>query len=70
MSKPLVHLLRVLLLILTPVFLFCAGVARWMMWLDAWALSQLATEPPLPGGKLHLVRRDPPKELTGAGPAA
>ena len=41
MPKLLVWTLRLALLLLTPLFLFCAGVARSMMWLDAWAADQL-----------------------------
>ena len=37
MPKLLVWTLRLVLLLLTPLFLFCYGVARSMLWLDAWA---------------------------------
>jgi len=62
MPKLLVWTLRVALLLLTPIFLFCAGMARTMMWLDAWAADQLAVEPAIASDKPQLVRREAFKE--------
>jgi hypothetical protein len=45
MPKLLVWTVRFALLLLTPVFLFCAGVTRSMMWLDSWAAEQLHVDP-------------------------
>lgn len=58
MPKPLIWTLRLALLLLTPLFLVCAGVARWMMWLDAWAVDQLAGERATPASRLEIVRRE------------
>lgn len=58
MSKLLVWVLRVALLLMTPLFLFCAGVARSMMWLDAWAADRLAAEPAMAARRAQLVRRE------------
>ena len=44
MPKPLVWIVRLVLLLLTPLFFFCSGVARAMIWLDDWAANQLAAE--------------------------
>jgi len=66
MPKLLVWVLRVALLLMTPVFVFCAGVARSMMWLDAWAADQLAAEPAMAVSKPQLVRRDTSKEWARA----
>jgi hypothetical protein len=44
MPKLLVWIVRLALLLLTPLFFFCSGVTRAMMWLDAWAATQLAAE--------------------------
>jgi len=44
MPKLLAWIVRLALLLLTPLFLFCSGVARSMMWLDAWAVDQLRAE--------------------------
>lgn len=65
MAKMLVWPLRVALLLLTPVFLFCAAATRTMMWLDAWATDQLTPETVLASRKLQLVRRQPLEEHTG-----
>jgi hypothetical protein len=40
---------------MTPLFLFCIGLARAMMWLDAWAADRLAVAPGVAGGKPNLV---------------
>lgn len=64
MAKLLALALRVALLLLTPLFLLCAGVARTMMQLDAWAADQLAPKPAVTS-KLQLVRRDTFEEWTG-----
>ncbi|HYN15825.1 MAG TPA: hypothetical protein VES66_08565 [Terriglobales bacterium] len=42
--KLVVWALRLALLLMTPLFLLCVGVARSMMWLDAWAADQLTAE--------------------------
>lgn len=65
MAKMLVWPLRVALLLLTPVFLFCAAATRTMMWLDAWASDQLIPQPALASRKLQLVPPQPPEERTG-----
>ncbi len=44
MPKLLVWIVRLALLLLTPLFFLCSGVARAMIWLDAWAANQLAAE--------------------------
>jgi len=53
MPKLLVWIVRLALLLLTPLFFFCTGVARAMIRLDAWAANQLAAE-----------RKLAPRELT------
>ena len=58
MPKLLLWTLRLALLLLTPLFLLCAGIARSMMRLDAWAADQLAVEPAVADGK----RKLPPRE--------
>jgi len=65
MAKLLVWALRVALLLLTPLFLLCAGVARTMMQLDAWAAEQLAPKPAVASSNIQLVRRDTFEEWTG-----
>jgi hypothetical protein len=56
--KLVVWALRLGLLLMTPLFLFCIGVARAMMWLDAWAADQLAVEPAVAGSQPNLVPRE------------
>ncbi|HVP50843.1 MAG TPA: hypothetical protein VMT05_01940 [Terriglobales bacterium] len=53
MPKLLVWTVRLALLLLTPLFFCCTGVARAMIWLDAWAANQLAAG-----------RKFAPRELT------
>lgn len=65
MAKLLAWALRVALLLLTPLFLLCAGVARTMMQLDAWAVDQLEPEPAMASGRPQLVRRETIGEWTG-----
>jgi hypothetical protein len=65
MPKLFVWALRLTLLLLTPVFLFCAGMALMMMRLDAWAAEQLGVKPAMPSGKPQLVRRETLGGLTG-----
>ncbi|MGC2324250.1 MAG: hypothetical protein WA463_16575 [Terriglobales bacterium] len=65
MAKLLAWALRVALLLLTPLFLLCAGVARMMMQLDAWTVDQLAAEPAMAPGKPQLLRPETVRELTG-----
>ena len=55
--KLVVWALRVGLLLMTPLFLFCISVARAMMWLDAWAADQLQLEPAV-AGQPKLVPRE------------
>jgi hypothetical protein len=60
MPKLLVWALRLVLLLLTPLFLFCAAVAREMRRLDTWAADQLAAEPAVADGEVrraHVHRR-------------
>ncbi len=44
MPKLLVWIVRLALLLLTPLFFLCSGVARVMIQLDTWAADQLAAE--------------------------
>jgi hypothetical protein len=55
--KLVVWTLRLGLLLLTPLFLFCISVARAMMWLDAWAADQAPVESAVAGGTPKLVPR-------------
>ena len=65
MAKLLLWALRVALLLLTPIFVLCAAVARTMMELDAWTMKQLAAVPAMAPGRPQLVRREPLKPWTG-----
>jgi hypothetical protein len=65
MAKLLAWALRVAILLLTPLFLLCAGVARMMMQLDAWTVDQLATEPAIASGKPQLLQRETVEQWTG-----
>jgi hypothetical protein len=56
MRKLLVWTLRLVLLLLTPLLLFCTGVARSILWLDAWAAEQLATDSVMTFRGQRLVR--------------
>ena len=67
MPKLLIWVLRVALLLLTPVFVICTGLARWMMRLDAWTAHQLAARPAKIVAKPQLVHRDTPKNRTVSG---
>jgi len=65
MPKALLWTLRAALLLLTPIFLLCAAVARTMMQLDAWTVKQMAAALAMPPGKPQLVRRGAAKSWTG-----
>jgi hypothetical protein len=56
--KLVVWTLRLGLLLLTPLFLFCISIARAMMWLDAWAADQVAAESAAVGVRPRVVPRE------------